>query len=170
MDYKKVDVLEYVKKGLETGNLEFKEVYKFQRIMARQGNVGEEVSTVLADGTIEVEKNVVKLDEKTKEPGWIVKNLNGPETWIIDDSTFKKKYEQDVENSGIYKPKGGIMLASQISENLEITPPNWGGATQKINSGGYLLMDPTNPVDVYGIGEEEFKNTYKLVDEKVKTK
>ena len=170
MEYKKVDVLEYVSNGIKSGVLEFKEVYKFQRIQARQGKVGEEVSTILSDGTVEVEKNTVKLDEKTNEPGWIVKNINSPEQWIIEDSTFKKKYEIDPSENGIYKPKGGIMLAAQISEDLEITPPNWGGYTQNINSNGYLLMDPTNPTDVYGIGEEEFNNTYKFVEEKKKIK
>ena len=129
MNYRKVDILKYVSEGVINGSLVFKRARKFQRIIARQGKVGEEVSTVLADGTIEVEKN----------------------------------------NEGIYKPKGSAMLAAQISEDLEITPPNWGGAIQKINSGGYLLMNPQNPKDIYGIGEEEFNNTYVLVDENKKT-
>lgn len=158
--YKEVDVLQYVKAGRESGVLNFYEAQKFQRILARQGQIGEKVQTILADGTKETEFRTVKLDEKTNKPGWIVKNINGPEQWIIEDSTFQKKYESDPDQLGVFKPKGGPMLAAQITENLQITPPNWGGDIQKINAGGYLLMDPTNPTDIYGIGEEEFKNTY----------
>ncbi|MEE3343068.1 MAG: hypothetical protein VZS44_03155 [Bacilli bacterium] len=165
MDYKEVNVLEYVKNGIQSGALSFNEAKKFQRISARQGEVGEKVKTILSDGTEETEEREVILDEKTNEPGWIVKNINGPEQWIVDDSIFKKKYEADPEQEGVFKPKGGPMLAAQISENLQITPPKWGGDIQKINAGGYLLMDPTDPSDVYGIGEEEFNNTYKFTEE-----
>lgn len=41
--YTKVDVLTYVKNGLESGTLVPIEAYKFARIMARPGTVGEEV-------------------------------------------------------------------------------------------------------------------------------
>ena len=168
MNYKEVDVLEYVKNGIQSGLLSFAEAKKFQRITARQGKLGEKVQTILANGIEETQEREVKLDEKTNEPGWVVKNINGPEQWIIEDSVFKKKYEIDPEQPGVFKPKGGPMLAAQISENLEITPPNWGGDIQKINAGGYLLMDPTDPSDVYGIGEEEFNNTYKFTEEQNK--
>ena len=167
---KQVNILEYVKEKQETGELGFKEAQKFQRIEARQGTVGEQVQTILADGTVETEPREVKLDEKTNEPGWVVNNINGPEQWIIEDSTFKKKYEQDPENPEVFKPKGGPMLAAQISEDITFAPPMWGGDIQNINAGGYLLMDPTNPEDVYGIGEEEFYNTYAFVEEKNKTR
>ena len=164
-NYKVVDVIEYVKAGIASGVLNFSEAKKFQRITARQGTVGEKVQTILADGTVETDLREVKLDEKTNQPGWVVKNINGPEQWIIEDSIFKKKYEVDQEQQGVFKPKGGPMLAAQISESLQITPPNWGGDIQKIKEGGYLLMDPTNPTDIYGIGEEEFKNTYAFTND-----
>ncbi len=164
-EYKKVDVIQYVKKGIEDGTLSFAEAKKFQRIMARQGTVGEEIETILKDGTQETEKRVVKLDEKTNQPGWVVRNINSPEEWIVEDGIFSKKYEIDPENPEVYKPKGGPMLAVQIKEDLEITPPNWGGDIQKINAGGYLLMDPENSNDIYGIGEEEFLITYKFVEQ-----
>ena len=109
-----------MKVGIESGMLNFNEAKKFQRITARQGQVGEKVQTILADGTIETNLREVKLDEKTHQPGWIVKNTNGPEQWIIEDSIFKKKYEVDSEQPGIFKPKGGPMLAAQISEDLQI--------------------------------------------------
>lgn len=168
--YKEVDVLKYVKIGMENGTLNFNEAKKFQRITARQGEVGEKVETILADGTKETEVREVALDPKTNKPGWIVKNINGSEQWIIEDSIFTKKYEADPEQPGVFKPKGGPMLAAQIFENLQITPPNLGGDIQRINAGGYLLMDPTNPTDVYGIGEEEFNNTYSFTNQDLNKK
>lgn len=167
---KTVNIIEYVKEGIENGTLTFEEAKKFQRIEAIQGEVGQKIQTILADGTIETEPREVKLDPNTNEPGWIVKNINGPEQWIIEDSTFKKKYEIDPENPEIFKPKGGPMLAAQINENITFEPPMWGGDIQNINAGAYLLMDPTNMQDIYGIGEEEFYNTYKFVNEQTKTR
>lgn len=165
LGYKKVDVLTYVKAGMESGVLNFNEAKKFQRITVRQGHVGEKVQTILANGRAETDLREVKLDEKTNQPGWIVKNITGPEQWIIEDSTFKRKYEVDPEQPGVYKPKGGPMLAAQISENLEITPPNWRGDIQRIKAGDYLLMDPTNPTDIYGCEEEVFHKTYVFTNE-----
>lgn len=161
-NYKKVDVLSYVSEKIKDGSLSFNEAVKFKRIIAVQGNPEDKIKTILADGTVETEERVVGIDEKTGQPNWVVKNVCGHEMWIITDSVFKKKYELDPEQEGVYKPKGGVMLAAQIDEDLEITPPMWGGDIQRVNAGGYLLMDPTNPTDVYAIGEDEFNDTYKF--------
>ena len=85
------DITEYVKEGIKTGKLPVDEVAKFARIQARQGKVGEEIVTKMANG-LEETINVVKLDEKTGNPGWVVTNPDG-EQYIIEDSTFQKKYE-----------------------------------------------------------------------------
>ena len=163
-EYKPVDVISYVDNGINNGTMKPSEVTKVSRIEARQGTIGEKVSTILADGTVEVESREVTVDPETGEPGWIVKNVNSPEQWIVSDSKFKKKYELDTENAkdNVYKPKGGKMLAVEVTENIEITPPNWGGEKQVINKGGYLLIDPNNTRDIYGIGRDEFNNTYKF--------
>lgn len=161
-----IDIIAYVKAGIENGTLAFEEAKKFQRIIARQGQVGEKIQTILADGTVETEPREVKLDENTGQPGWVVKNVNGPEQWIIEDSVFKKKYEIDPENPEIFKPKGGPMLAAQVSEPLTFHPPMWSdGQIQNINAGAYILVDPTDNRDIYGIGEEEFHNTYQFVNQ-----
>jgi hypothetical protein len=52
------------------------------------------------------------------------------------------------------------MIAIPVHEDITFQPPNWGGDIQTINAGGYLLMDPTNPIDIYGIGENEIWVTY----------
>ena len=160
-----IDIVEYVKKGIENGTLTFEEAQKFQRITAKQGIEGQKVQTILSDGTVETDEREVKIDEKTGEPGWVVNNVNGPEQWIIEDSTFKKKYEVDPENPDVYKPKGGPMLAAQINEDLTFQPPRWNGDIQNIKAGGYLLMDPTDEEDIYGIGQKEFLNSYKYTND-----
>lgn len=153
--FKKVeDVAEYVREGIESGELTIEEVAKFARIRARQGTIGEEVITKMANG-LEETRNVVKADEKTGEPGWVVTNPDGEE-YIVNDSTFKKKYELDPNNQEVYKPKGGPVLSTKIAEDLEFEAP-W-GEMMKIEAGGSLILGGAN--DIYGIQKAEFENTY----------
>ena len=118
MDYIKVDIAQYVKEGLENGTLKPITAEKFARIIAKQGNVGDQVISWSVDSNgneIQEKIDQVKLDDVTNEPGWIVikVNENGEpiidnnghlNSWIIDDSTFKKKYEIDLENPDLFKP------------------------------------------------------------------
>lgn len=106
-DFIKVDVNQYVKEGLESGLLEPFEAEKFARIIAKKGQVGEIVTTWSEDknndAPIKEKEDVIKLDEQTNESGWIVTKVNEngepiidkfghDNTWIIEDSTFKKSY------------------------------------------------------------------------------
>lgn len=106
--------------------------------MARQGNAGETVISwsVDAEGK-EVQEKVaqVSVDEKTNQPGWIATKVdelgnvlmdsNGHiNEWIIDDTTFKKKYEIDSENPNLCKPKGGLQVFVQIPDNIILN--QWG--------------------------------------------
>ena len=153
--FKKIDnISEYVREGIRLGRLTVDEVAKFARIRARQGSLGEEIITKMANG-LEETRNTVTADEKTGEPGWIVTNPDGEE-YIVADSTFKKKYEIDPENPELYKPKGGPVLSSQINENIEFNAP-W-GEIMKIEAGGSLIL--SGPQDIYGIQKNEFENTY----------
>lgn len=153
--FKKVDnIAEYVREGIKSGRLTVEEVAKFARIQARQGELGEEVVTKMANG-LEETRNAVKLDGKTGEPGWIVTNPDG-EQYIVEDSVFKKKYEIDPENPAQYKPKGGPVLSSPINEHIEFQAP-W-GETMRIECGGSLVL--SGPNDIYGIQKDEFEHTY----------
>ncbi len=153
--FKRIDnISEYVKEGIKSGRLTVDEVAKFARIQARQGTLGEEIITKMANG-LEETRNTVKEDEKTGEPGWIVTNPDGEE-YIVEDSAFKKKYEIDPENPSQYKPKGGPVLSSKINEHIEFDAP-W-GETMKIEAGGSLIL--SGPEDIYGIQKAEFENTY----------
>jgi hypothetical protein len=42
-------------------------------------------------------------------------NLN---QWIIDDTTFNKKYQVDNSETGIYKAAGGIQKFVKIKDNI----------------------------------------------------
>ncbi len=154
-DFKKVDnITEYVREGIKSGRLTVDKVEKFARVHARQGTLGEEVITKMANG-LEETKNTVKADEKTGNPGWIVTNPDGEE-YIVDDSVFQKKYEIDPENAEQYKPKGGPVLSATVDEDIEFNAP-W-GEPMKIEAGGSLIL--SGPEDIYGIQKSEFENTY----------
>lgn len=169
--FRRVNVLDYVVGKLESGEIQACEVEKFARITARQGKDGEEVVTMMQNG-LEETRNVVSLDEKTGEPGWIVTNPGG-EQYIVSDSVFKKKYEIDPENPEQYKPKGGPVLSVKVEEDIEFAAP-W-GEMMRIEAGGSLIVNGRN--DIYGIQAKEFEDTYKstgkapreVVDELKKT-
>lgn len=174
MEFVSVNVKEYVLKGIKAGIFKPFPAEKFSRIFARQGTIGEEVSTY-SNGIIET-TNVVTLDEKTNQAGWIAtKTVNGEAVvdqfghkneWIIDDSTFKEKYELDPENPQMYKPTGGILMFVQIPHNIKFTAP-W-GEEMNILAGGYLNI--TNLDNIYGLQENDFTETYAIVDDTKKEK
>ncbi|MFI3260989.1 MAG: hypothetical protein R3Y13_04695 [bacterium] len=177
MDYKKVNVLEYVKEGLEKEELMPVQATKYARIKARRGILGEKVITWSADqsGNAIIEKEAsVQMNLKTKQRDWIVKKTdeegnvlvdkNGKENiWIIDDETFMKKYELDNNNLSMYKPKGGIQTFVQIYEGINLE--QW-GSEMSISEGGYINITDLN--DVYGISERDFNDTYKLLENEEK--
>ena len=172
MEFIKINVLEYVKEGLEKGTMVPKTAVKFARIIARQGQLGEEVKTFTQNGLLE-KISSVKTDEKTGMLGWIatkvdangeiiVDEYGNKNQWIIDDSTFKRKYEIDPENPGLYKPVGGPQIFVEIQDN--ITLEQW-GSEMNIEKGGYINI--TNPDDMYGISKRDFEDTYSFVSESI---
>ena len=80
--------------------------------------------------------------------------------WIIDDATFKKKYEMDEQVPGVFKPKGQNQVFVQIPDN--ITLEQW-GSEMNIAAGGFINITDSN--DMYGISKRDFEDTYKFVDE-----
>ena len=173
-EYRKVDKIDYVKNGIKNNTMIPKEAVKFAKIVAKQGNVGDTVITwsVDANGNLIEEKVAqVKLDPQTNQPGWIVTKVdeegnaiidnNGMyNQWIIDDSTFKKKYEIDPENPFLFKPKGETQTFVEIHDNIILD--QW-GAEMKIAAGGFINI--TNIDDIYGISKRDFEDTYKFTDE-----
>lgn len=173
-NYIKVEVTSYVNEGINSGKLIPRVASKFARIITRQGNVGESVISWSADANgNEIKEKVaqVQVDKETNQPGWIatkvdeegniiIDNNNHANEWIIDDTTFKKKYEIDPENPSLYKPKGGPQIFVQINDNIIL---NQWGSDMKIAAGGYINI--TNLDDMYGISQRDFEDTYKFTDE-----
>lgn len=171
-NYQEVKVEEYVKNGLTNGKMTPIEAEKFARIIARQGALGEEVISWSADSmgnAIEEKRDMVKVDPKTNNLGWIVTKAdeqgnpimdnNGHiNQWIIEDSTFTKKYEIDPNNNLLFRPKGGVQIFVQIPDNIILE--QWGSKMQ-IAQGGYINI--TNPDDMYGISERDFTDTYREI-------
>ncbi len=173
-EYKKVNILEYVKEGLKKGTLVPRKAEKFARIAARPGVEGEKVTSwsVDQDGNPIVEKVAyVSLDEKTKKPGWVATKLgddlqpvvdkNGHKNqWIIGDEKFQKKYELDRTGEyTIFRPTGGVQIFVQITEDIIVQ--QW-GEEMKIAKGGYINI--TNVNDMYAISKRDFDDTYRFVD------
>ena len=150
-----------------------RQAYKFARIIARQGNVGETVISWSVDSQgNEIQEKVaeVQIDSKTNQPGWIatkvdengniiVDNNGHVNQWIIDDATFKKKYEIDPDNPNLCRPKGGTQIFVQINDNIIL---NQWGSDMQIAAGGYINI--TNVDDMYGISKRDFEDTYKFLE------
>ena len=172
-NYTKVEVTSYVKQGIENGTMVPRQPEKFARIIARQGTVGETVVSWSVDSQgNEIQEKVaqVQVDAQTNQPGWIatkvdeqgniiVDNNGYFNQWIIDDTTFKKKYEVDPENPTLCKPKGGPQIFVQIIDNIIL---NQWGSDMQIAAGGYINI--TNVDDMYGISQRDFEDTYKFID------
>lgn len=88
------------------------------------------------------------LMKKTNQPGWIATKVdeqgnvlmdsNGHiNEWIIDDTTFKNKYEIDSENPNLCKPKGGLQVFVQIPDNIIL---NQWGSDMQIAAGDILIL------------------------------
>jgi len=172
--FKQVDNLnDYV----TSNGLQMKPASKFQRVNAQSGKSyinqygkqngmdkrqigrmvrrgGAPLSTVAGDGTQETNNIVTKNHTVLNNVG------NTANRWAAETPTFNRKYEQDPTRQGVYKPKGGPMNAAQINEPISFTAP-W-GERMNVDKGGYILQDPNNPNDIYGISGKDFDSTYKF--------
>lgn len=169
--FTRIDGKAYAEAGIACGELKPVVAVKFARIAARRGEIGEEVITYSQNGIIE-KVDTVKADPETGKPGWVVTKLdeNGEvlvdehgnkNQWIIQDSTFTKKYDLDeTKTGGVYKPKGGPQIFVPIV--MDVILLQW-GSEMKIEAGGWLNI--TNPDDIYGISQRDFEDTYKIVGE-----
>ncbi len=170
-EFTKINGKEYAEVGISTGELKPVTAVKFARIKARVGVVGEEIVTY-SQGGIEEKRDTVKVDPKTGRPGWVVTKLdeNGgvvideyghDNTWIIEDSTFTRKYELDqTRTDSVYKPVGGPQIFVPIV--MDVILEQW-GSEMKIEAGGWLNI--TNSDDIYGISERDFEDTYRIISE-----
>ena len=128
-------------------------------IQAYQGEIGEKIQTITKNNFREVEENIVKMDEITKLPDWIVINPGG-EKYLVNDSNFRRKYEEIKEKPGFYKSRKKSVWFLQINENISFVTLR--GSLMNIKKGGYLVISNLN--DIYGIQKEEFEETYEIIE------
>ena len=138
-DFREVDNLDdYIK----SNGLQMKPASKFQRVNAQSGKNyinqygrangldkrqigrmvrrgGAPLTTIAGDGTKETQNLVTRNHTVLNNVG------NTDNKWAVENPTFKRKYEMDAANRGVYKPKGGPMNAAQINEPISFTAP-WG--------------------------------------------
>lgn len=127
---------------------------KFARIQATEAAGGEEIITILADGTKET-INIANTGD------WIVTNPGG-EQYIVPGAKFPKKYESCPElGEGWFKPTGGVQRFLELDQDMQFIC-SW-GEEQFIAAGGFVNV--TDLGDIYGIAKEEFFATYKACDE-----
>ncbi len=148
------DIKAYVEERLAEGQKP--QLYaKTARIKAREGVVGEEIVTKMADGHTETTNSV-------KAEGDMVATNPSGEQYIIDAATFKKKYEVDPANPQQYRPKGGAQQFLFLKEDVQFTAP-W-GEKMDIKAGGVLNITGRESGDIYGIQRKEFNETYAMCD------
>ena len=174
MEYRKVDTREYVEAGLADGSLEVFEASKFARIAAVKGEAGQEVISWSEDengNPIQEKVATVSADEETGETGWIVTKTDAEgnpiidknghtNQWIIDNKTFRKKYESDPDHQNIFRPVGGPQKFVETKEALTIS--QWG---EEMNMPKGSFINITNPDDMYAINPRDFYDTYSRTGE-----
>lgn len=145
---------------------------KTARIAARPGVPGEQIISwsVDASGAALMEMNAVaSMDPKSGISGWVVSKVdefgnevidhNGHNNqWIIDNSTFQKKYEPDPEHPGIYRPVGGPQRFVRLDHGIHVL--QWGQECN-VDAGGYVNISV--PGDYYVIAERDFTDTYRIL-------
>lgn len=162
---------DYVKGLLENGVIPA-EMAKKVSVSVRVAVPGEQVDTILKNGT--VEKTEIIPDDGVKR--YVVKNANTPETYARNADEFDATYHPDPDNPGWYLPNGGRdtnVFAFPLTEDVTIEPPNWGGTTQNMCAGSYIVVSQRDANDIYGIGKDEMpalrydtgKSAYKCVAE-----
>ena len=155
--FKKIDnIKEYLESCLNN-RIEPKLYQKFQKVNARAGQIGEVVSTVMANGLSET-VNTVTADENGN-PAFVVTNSTG-ENYVVDYKIFKRKYEKVDGTEDEYKPVYNPIKAIKIYESISFKAP-W-GEVQNLATGGYLVFNDTLD-DIYGVQEAEFDATYKVI-------
>ena len=141
-------------------------------VLARIGRVGEEITTYVSNGTLET-TNRVRPDEKGN-PGIIatmadasgnrIQDAGGRfNTIIIPWETFERKYRDASgvsENEQLFRPAGGVQEFVQIGEDISFMA-SW-GTEQRLKAGSFLNV--TDPDDIYGIAQEEFRMTYSVLN------
>lgn len=171
-EFKKVNIQEYVKEGLENGSLVPFQAKKTAPTQLIQGEEGQKVVSWVEneDGTERIEREgIVEVDEKTGGLGWIatkVDNEGNPvidrnghmNQWIIKDSVVKATYEPSNQGENLFQKKE-IQTLVQIHDNIVFEKKN--GKVMNVEAGGYINI--TKPDGMYGISKRDFEDTHEVI-------
>ena len=136
-------------------------------VLARPSIPGEIVTTYTKNGNLETEvvgiegKMILTRCDPSGKP--VIDVFGHLNQWQPDRETFERKYE--FENmrvsDGFTRPRGEIQRFIRTDRDVVLILP-WGenGAPveQTIDAGGWLNI--SNPGNIYGIADEEFRETY----------
>ena len=158
-------ILQNLVQYLQQHMAQIKHYKKFESVRAQQAKGGEQIQTMYS--------GAAETNARTANPGdWIVSNIASQgEQQIVDDKTFKKRYDVQNPKGDIYKPKNadfyGVQYDGSLGQSLTFAPPNWYGDTQTITK-GYMIGGP-NPhdfsKDFYGIAPDALAKTYKPAEQ-----
>ena len=168
-DFIRVDVRDYVNKGIENGDLAPFWAIKYGRVRARRGTVGEVVNTYTDGGILERE-NTVKVDPQTGNTGWIITKCSpdgdviideygNKNEWIMEDSDFIQEYVLDPNVDGVFKSVDGPQLFVQVLTDMVMVQ---GDKEMHVECGGYINI--TDFSSCYAISERDFNDTYRVMD------
>ena len=142
---------------------------KFKGVEAKQVQSSQEIASILESG---------KETDNIAEPGdFIVINQTGSqEQYVVKEEEFKKRYTLGRELGdgwGEYYPKGqnkvnGFQLTEKVLKSLKLEKhfyfiADWG--SEQYASIGDFIVNPLHSKEVYRIGYDEFKQTYRLLGE-----
>ena len=164
-----------IKKGIEDGLFPVIQAKKTGKCIARRGNLNEKVISWSVDESgspiKEIERSV-EVDPITNNLGWIVTkcddngnpivdNNNHLNQWIVPDSKFIEKYEQCLDQNGVYKPKEVTQSFIQTLSDVILINPN--NTSYKVAAGGFINV--TDKEDMYVVSARDFADTYTIVSE-----
>ncbi len=139
-------------KKLLASNKEIKSYIKIANIRAEVAQGGENVLTVLENGTVETFFVANKGD-------YIITNPAG-EQYVVTKEKFVQRYEPCFElGKNCYKPKPVVQKFIQTDEDICLIG-SWGNE-QFIKAGGFINI--TEEDNIYGCAKEEFLATYQEV-------
>jgi len=167
--YRCVDATDYARRLAERKAVEVR-AEKNACVLARPAIQDETISVFTQNGNLEavecgVEGNVV-VTRCDLDGVPIVDSFGHVNTWQMRAETFAEKY--DVSNmrpeDGFTRPRGGVQRLIRVDEDVAIMVP-WGEDGSEvpltIDRGGWLNV--TDPADIYGVADEEFRETYQIV-------
>lgn len=150
-----------------------KSVYaeKSQGVLARKVKAGERIDVYSQNGQLEApeigREGCYLLTKAGLDGKAIVDDYGHVNAWQAEESVFRKKYdvpEGDLKGETFVKAKGGKQEFLQTMKDIALMVP-WGDNGSLIpltvDKGGY--MNVTNPTDIYGISERDFKDTYSVM-------